>query len=89
MKDSTVQVQGQSVQVTTEKVPHPTLHVYKFTATLNDSTYSHTLTVGAVDGPIHLPTPEELQAAVDEARKHAATRAHFHNHVAQLEAQIT
>ena len=63
-------------------------HSYRFTATVGDTTFHHTVTVGPVDGEISVPTKEQLQKNFDAARNYAARHAHFHHQIGMLEKEI-
>jgi hypothetical protein len=79
---------GHEISVTAEKLGESPNHSYKFTAVLEDSTYEHTLTIGAVDGPVEELSIEDFQASVDAAREIAANHVHLRHAVKQLESQI-
>ena len=95
-----VQHEGTEVEVSCEKVRNeicPTCksvigksggHTYRFTAMVGDTAFHHSLTVGPVDGEVVVPTKEQLQKDIDDARQYAARHAHFHHRIGLLEKEI-
>jgi hypothetical protein len=82
-KSKVVKIGEHDVNVGCERMEDQTSpsHRVRFTAEVEGTTYSHTMTVGPEDGPVSDVSAEQVQADVDAARQYAASHAHFHHKV--------
>lgn len=88
-KTKTLNIEGQDIEVRCERVDEDQpCHRVRFTAKLGDTSYDHTMTIGAVDGPVAKANAEQIQKDVDAQREHAAAHAHFHHRVKQIIPEI-
>lgn len=86
----TIQHQGVDVEVSCTKKPERQneAHGYVFTAKIGDTVYEHGITIGPSEGPFILPTKEDMQKMVDDARTEAAKHCHLRHHIKRLESEI-
>jgi hypothetical protein len=86
--EKTIEIEGNEILVTCEKVLEDHCHRYRFSARLGDFTHHHALTIGPVDGEFITPTEEQFQRDVDAAREQAAKHVHLRHIVKELESRI-
>jgi hypothetical protein len=89
--DKKLTIGDRDIVVSCEKLEVDHCHRYRFTAKVGEHIHEHTMTIGPSDGSEEhflVPSQEQFQKDVDEARQQTAKRVVARLAVSELEGQI-